>query len=829
MYCLSFGQRLPTNGTIPGRLLNLVASMAIGRTVTTTVVPMLAITFKWLVIGRFKEGLYPMWGSYHTQWWLCQRTIAVAGMGIWGTFNWSRVLYYRLLGAKIGKHVTLNKGATLGEYDLLTIEDGVVLERCTVRPFAAERNTSMYLGKITLRVDSTVGLGSIVAAGASVPPNTCIGPNSSSWEADEAEEGNRSLASSTIPGTHWLLNIALGLPLQALITFVGVLPWLGCLVALVNHQPKGSLTDELRKMIIWFASPERVGFHYAALAANAALGPVFFFVSFFVVKKIFDMLCGKIRPSHATSRSQMTKFRMQFLRTLMPAPRLHKLTELFGTHYEATSIFARALGAKVGKRVYWPGTGPSWQDPDLIDIGDDVVFGSRSHLVTSDGSGSDYVKIGDDAMVADRVVLLPGVELGTKTVMGSGALTKRNAHYAAASTWVGSKKNEAICLTTSFCHDDNRSGSGHCTSQFYDTVKLPPPIERNFSSYNSSRTTLTKDHDSGTSGSSTLECGRPATQDVIGFSQNGNDKLPTSIVVREVSEKASAVADVESSSPFGRAFYQGLAPYRVWTQFEIFLYSTTITIVTAIYWNIGSISAVQVVAHTFKHGSLISTVFLAPTWSRPLALYISFLALLIVIMAAQTIAVLLFLIAAKWVLMGHRQPGNYSWDKSPYCQRWQLYLKLESLRRHCYGGHGILGMLTGTHWIVLYFRALGSKIGQDCALFAGGLPSLMFTEPDLLTLGDRVSVDDASLVAHINTRGKFDLNPLHVGDRSVLRSGSRLLSGARMEADTCLLEHTLVVAGDVVEQGCTNQGWPAEEFKGSRMPTLKAKQVWASV
>ena len=111
-------------------------------------------------------------------------------------------------------------------------------------------------------------------------------------------------------------------------------------------------------------------------------------------------------------------------------------------------------------------------------------------------------------------------------------------------------------------------------------------------------------------------------------------------------------------------------------------------------------------------------------------------------------------------------------------------------------------------------------------MFAGGLPSLYFTEPDLLTLGDRVSVDDASLVGHINTRGKFDLNPLHVGDRSVLRSGSRLLSGARMEADSCLLEHTLVMSGDVVESGRTMQGWPADEFKDSRMPTMKAKQVW---
>ena len=126
-------------------------------------------------------------------------------------------------------------------------------------------------------------------------------------------------------------------------------------------------------------------------------------------------------------------------------------------------------------------------------------------------------------------------------------------------------------------------------------------------------------------------------------------------------------------------------------------------------------------------------------------------------------------------------------------------------------------MFTGTYYCALYFRLVGAKIGKDCALFAGGELSLSFTEPDLLTLGDRVAVDDASLVAHINSRGNFSLNPLVVGDRSVLRTGSRLLSGATMGKDTCLLEHTLVMAGDEIEDGATCQGWPADAFTEARI------------
>ncbi|KAI0020911.1 hypothetical protein F4780DRAFT_319670 [Xylariomycetidae sp. FL0641] len=801
MYFLAFTQGWITHVTIPGRLLNLVLSMAVGRAVTKTVTPLLAIIFKWLVIGRYKEGVYPMWGPYHSRWWITQKVIATAGSGIFGYFDCTRNMFYRLMGAKIGKNVVIPKGATLGEYDLITIEDNVVLDRCLVRPFGAERNTSMYLGRIHIGENSSVGLASIVAPGTTVPPNTCIGPNSSSWELDSADESNRDLLSNKIPGAHWLLTIFAGGPIQVITTFIGAVPWLGCLIALVRHKP-GAGGDAVKSVILWFSSPSRVGYHYAALAANSALGPLFFFAGVVIIKKFMDLCFGKITPGPAQGRSQQAKFRMQLIRDILPAGRLRKLTELFGTHYEATSVFMRLMGAKVGQRVYWPGTGPSLQDYDLIDVGDDVVFGSRSHIVTSDGSGSDVVRIRKGAMVADRVVLLPGVELGDSTVMGSGALTKRDHAYPADTTWVGSKAGEAVSLS------GEKSVLRGC--------KTPESEKTIYASNASSSRTLGVFLQRDTQDLSSAEKGQSAK------AADGPSATVESTEKSSLKEGSSI-----GSSPFGRAFYQKQAPYRVLNQFEIFLYSIGITILTAVYWNVGSVSAVQGAGRLFRDQHWLTlTGFLGYHVYRPISLFLFFLGLIIGIMAVQTILVLLFVIAAKWVLLGRRQPGEYDWDQSSYCQRWQLFLKLESLRRNCYGGNGILGMLSGSYWIVLYFRAMGATIGKDCALFCNGEPSLLFTEPDLLTLGDRVAVDDASLVGHINTRGKFALNPLSVGDRSVLRSGSRLLSGGSCQEDTCLLEHTLVMAGDVVDAGTTVQGWPAEEFTASRMPTLKAKQIW---
>ena len=103
----------------------------------------------------------------------------------------------------------------------------------------------------------------------------------------------------------------------------------------------------------------------------------------------------------------------------------------------------------------------------------------------------------------------------------------------------------------------------------------------------------------------------------------------------------------------------------------------------------------------------------------------------------------------------------------------------------------------------------------------------MMTEPDLVTIGDMSSIDNASLVAHINSKGVFDLNTLTVGRGCVLRRNTRLLSGAAMEDFSTMLEHTIVVSGDVLGAGTTWQGWPAQMLSaGKNAPSMgKSAQI----
>jgi acetyltransferase-like isoleucine patch superfamily enzyme/acyl carrier protein len=770
-----------TNQSMMGRLFILVVSIAASKVIAGLTIPWVGIIAKWLIIGRYQAGEYPMWGPYHTRWWMAQKVVDVCGMGFFGLSNGTRIAYLRLMGATIGRDVTI-KGAKLGEWDLIEIRDGAVLDGCVCRPFGAERNTTMYLGQIRIGLNVVVCRSSIVAPGTTIPDETCIGPNSSSWELEDADESFRDLSGTKIPGAHWVLTAFGTVPLSVVCAFLSMIPWCLGLLGLVMTQPI-EVSAPIRSIVHWFASGGRVGYHYLALVLRSTLSPFVIFAFTVAVRVVLDRIFGKLEPSPAATRSQVDRWRMALMKTLMPVSRLHDMTEILGQHYETTSIAVRLLGGKVGKRVYWPGTGPAIGDYHLIDIGNDVVFGSRAHMITSDALSSERIKINANAMIADRVCLLPGVTVGRKAVLGSGALTRRDKFYDDETTWVGSRGGDAICL----------AGGNRKDEKMTKVMSVIEEVANKDSSVPTKGRVHVVVEEVGSSSSSTTGSIKAA---------GSSSSMTLASIDNEKAEEE------ETLSPFGRAFYRKAAPYTVFGEGRIFMYSAFFTAFTAAYWNVSFIFSIQCI-YIVGFDKLLGLGF----W-RDAMLVWGFTTLCIAfITTILSILALGLVIGAKWWFIGRRTPGNYDWDKSSYCQRWQLFLSAEKLRRHCFRGQGILGMLTGTHWIVMYFRALGATIGKDCALFANGHPSLMFTEPDLLTMGDRVTVDDASLVGHINTRGHFDLNELHVGDRCVLRTGSRLLSGASMMDDSCLLEHTLVMGGDVVDERTTLQGWPARVFR----------------
>ncbi|KAK7056427.1 hypothetical protein VNI00_002982 [Paramarasmius palmivorus] len=642
----------------------------------------------------------------------------IAGKGVFALHPSLEICYYRLLGAHIGKNVSINKDACLGEYDLLTLSDGCRIDVATIRGFCVEREGLFRLEPITIGRRAVINTYTWISPGSSIPESTVWGPHSSSHD----QPLPRSFAAynrTLITEPHWALQLFVAWPIIFIVQAASYIPWFACLWLMIHQAIV--VTDgltALASVIYWFAAPDRVAFHVLGRVVRATITPILHLILSIFVKRIF----GLNNECSVADASQLSLLRRFINSRLLSRRHLNDAFSLLGSHYEVVSIVYRMMGAKIGRRVYWPGSGIYCLDPELLEIGDDVVFGSRSELFTTDRLGTGKIVIGNGAMIADRVVLLPGTRVGHRTVMGSGALGKRNAVYEDNSTWMGNDRGEAICFNKGFPKTDEND----------DTI-----------------------------------------------------------------------------SPFGRAFYKRQAPYFVYPYILILFINLVVVGCTAAYWSLNAVTAAQVLRQLIMHLNRLGLS--SRHWYNFGVLY-GFVAIcFVIILAIQALLSLLWTILTKWVVIGKRRPGQYHWDMSSYCQRWQLHLVLSRPLNTGHGNGGVLAPLTGTAFIVWFYRAMGAKIGDNCAIFPAGKPGLM-TEPDLVELGHNVSLDYCSVVAHINSRGQFALNPLKIGNGCAMRSGSRLLSGASMEDNSMLCEHTLLTSGEVAEAGEVYFGWPGKRM-----------------
>jgi hypothetical protein len=214
-------------------------------------------------------------------------------------------------------------------------------------------------------------------------------------------------------------------------------------------------------------------------------------------------------------------------------------------------------------------------------------------------------------------------------------------------------------------------------------------------------------------------------------------------------------------TPFGRAFYERKANYFVFPYFFFLLINVVVAASSAIWWSLAPVTGAQMLR--LLHEKVHRYHLFAGHWYQFGILYGFIASFFIAILTVQGVMCLIWVIISKWIIIGRREPGSYDWDKNSYCQRWQLHLTVSRSLYKGYGPGGVLASITGTAYIAWFYRALGANIGANCNIYAGGKAGLM-TEPDLVELGDNVSLDACSVVAHLNSRGKFTLNKLKIGN-----------------------------------------------------------------
>ena len=412
----------------PASRLSALGLAALTFLVLPPLIILVSIALKWLIIGKFKAGDYPLWGAYYFRWWLTRRVLDViptqylAGTPLMG-------IYYRLLGAKIGKDAFIDL-RQIDAPDLVTIGDGAVLsegvllattsvERGLLRIGPVEIGAGAVLGSVTV-----VGRGAKVGAGGVLEDLSALGagevlPDGEVWSGSPAVRVGRAPArkAQKPPSVLRKFLISLGLIAAApLLPLAAILPVAPGLIVMIELD--------------WATQ----GYGYLAIAPFLALVYVIGMCTLMVVAKW--LLLGRVKPGSYSIWSWFY-VRFWFVRQL-GALALDLIHPIYATLF--VSPWYRALGAKVGARAEIS-TATSILH-DLVEIGpesfiaDGVMFGGARHEPGT--IRLEETRIGRRTFLGNSAVLPTGSQIGDDVLIG--VLSKppgRGEAEAGGSAWFG--------------------------------------------------------------------------------------------------------------------------------------------------------------------------------------------------------------------------------------------------------------------------------------------------------------------------------------------------------------------------------------------------------
>jgi len=418
---------------VAGGEMTVFRALDIATTASLLIWPswlLLSIAVKWIVIGRYKPGRYRVWGFYYFRWWLVNRfqTLSWSAMFV-GTPLMS--VYYRAMGASVGKHCTINT-PICGAFDLLSIGDGTSIGSDTHLLGYRVENGWLIIGTITLGSECYIGT------------HCCIGPNTSM--GDRARLGDMS---HLIDGTAMPADAGMrGSPaepaeidLGTLATGAAPIRGSGVLFGLLHL----ALIYAMGYLLIASTVPGFAliagGLYFGGppLAAAAAFvaAPVSIFWYLLLVLAVKWIAIGRIWPGVYALHSA-SYLRYWFLSYLLNNTR-NIVLPLYATLF--LPKFLKGLGARIGRNAEISTTMHIM--PDLLEIGDGSFLADacmvgtqtiyRGHIELRPN------KIGAETFVGNSALVPGGVDIGNNSLIGVMSTPPTQTEPIPAGTrWLGS-------------------------------------------------------------------------------------------------------------------------------------------------------------------------------------------------------------------------------------------------------------------------------------------------------------------------------------------------------------------------------------------------------
>lgn len=409
---------------------SILASMAWAAASAFAMLPALILTAvcaKWILLGRVRPGLHPLWGWYYLRWWFVQtliRSIPLKRLG--GTPLLPFV--YRLFGAKVASNVHIATDL-LAAFDVISIGEAASIdEGASLLGYAVE-DGHLVVGPISVGCRGFVGTHSVLSphtviedgarlddlsllsSGARIPaaqtwagsPPRRVFPDSREPHPPPAPSGFRRFALTVL-----YASLACALPLAELIAF---LPGIAILIRFNPAQMRFYLAAPLAGASFIICLTAIVVLLKWLLIGRARAGRYAvhggFYVRNWVVEQLLSLSVDSAGPLHATL----------FLKP-----------------------WYRALGARLGRFVEI--SNASVTTPDLLTLGDDCTIADEVSLGAARVEGGwltlGRTKLGRRVFVGNNAVIPAGTVLADESLVG--VLT------IAPSDMQGSETRRGACL-----------------------------------------------------------------------------------------------------------------------------------------------------------------------------------------------------------------------------------------------------------------------------------------------------------------------------------------------------------------------------------------------
>ncbi|PQJ09072.1 peptide synthetase [Flavipsychrobacter stenotrophus] len=394
----------------------------------------LSILVKWLVIGKMKEGDYPLWGGYYFRWWFVktfQRLLPSEFLN--GTPLYCSFL--RRMGVTVAKDTQL-AAITIGAEDLVSIGSDASLSSQVVINNAWVEDGLLKLRKVHIGAHAYIGSSAIIAGGATVEDwgelqDLSYLQEGKTIKSGEIWQGSPAVLKQTkpideLPQPIFVSNArrrtykVIFLLLLLLFPFVILLPLLPTVIIL--NDLDNSTPD--------------YDFSYMIVTPSLALSYIIIFS--LVTIGLTRLLQRGIKPGKYPIYSGFY-LRKWFADQLMSLS-LIVLHPIYATVF--VSIWFRALGAKVGKNTEIS-TASSVTHP-LLEIGKNAFVADAVTLGESDVRGQQLILektiIGNNSFVGNSALIPQGYHLPGRMLIGvlSTPPDAQQLEGAKAKDWFGS-------------------------------------------------------------------------------------------------------------------------------------------------------------------------------------------------------------------------------------------------------------------------------------------------------------------------------------------------------------------------------------------------------